>query len=450
MFSEEEELFKSHRALRYPVTMSGSYGFTSDPPTPPDSNEFEAEEAGSTGPSYLLALPPELLLRIMSLADVSDLISLSQVNRTLFGLITTDTIWKRHCAPHTSPAPYSSFFDMYTHLLHREGWLQGVWIGDRQFYGSLLVGRYNPFTGRVELYEVRATRASGSTGDESQFLVWDAVEDQVDDTDLVSHFHPHLGLRPAPLLVRHGHMPPIADQTPPWTMIATEAHAVRVYPLNDDAVAGLPERQVWPSSHIPAVDRTLTMMSRNASIRHPGIGEEPFISKDLFKFFRGEDRSTLNYITIGMLRVVVNGRDVYESFGRLHPELMRRTKEKPLQGLWVGDYSAHGPEYLLLNYEVMENNTVLHAVKITGDPNVPRGEITFRVPDIVNPVRTKTSEDGTTRKYYPAWGQIAGYGFTSSEWTEAEFVWMSDEEIVLRWFLFDRAWKFEWRPRFGE
>lgn len=98
------------------------------------------------------------------------------------------------------------------------------------------------------------------------------------------------------------------------------------------------------------------------------------------------------------------------TYSTLDPVLYTPTAEKPWRGIWVGDYSGHGCEFLLINQLEVEgeedekpltklegeteaafeerflNERVyrgrLEAVKLTGDANVPRGEYTFVADDL--------------------------------------------------------------------
>ncbi|GIL46115.1 hypothetical protein Vafri_3176, partial [Volvox africanus] len=55
------------------------------------------------------------------------------------------------------------------------------------------------------------------------------------------------------------------------------------------------------------------------------------------------------------------------------------TRQRPLAGLWMGVYGPHGPEIISLGYDGRGSGSMIVATKITGDPNVPAGEVTFRV-----------------------------------------------------------------------
>jgi hypothetical protein len=99
------------------------------------------------------------------------------------------------------------------------------------------------------------------------------------------------------------------------------------------------------------------------------------------------------------------------TYSTLDPSLYTPTPTKPWRGIWVGDYSGHGCEFLLLHQPDDEPATDeqlglirsaseseaewerrrmeariyrgrLEAIKLTGDPNIPRGEYTFVVDDL--------------------------------------------------------------------
>lgn len=101
--------------------------------------------------------------------------------------------------------------------------------------------------------------------------------------------------------------------------------------------------------------------------------------------------------------------EVY-TYATLDPYLYTPTPTKPYRGIWVGDYAGHGCEFLLIHQpddpvpfdessifqrqdesveefqRRKEDERIfrgrIEAIKLTGDPNVPRGEYSFIADDI--------------------------------------------------------------------
>jgi len=136
------------------------------------------------------------------------------------------------------------------------------------------------------------------------------------------------------------------------------------------------------------------------------------------------------------------GEEVY-TYATLDPKLYTPTEEKPYRGIWVGDYSGHGCEFLLMNQpddeepfdeesviqredETIEEWNIrkreervyrgsLEAIKLTGDPNVPRGEYTFVADDLSDKVRTATEERFKGARIVRSRGHIAARMFRNGE-----------------------------------
>lgn len=133
------------------------------------------------------------------------------------------------------------------------------------------------------------------------------------------------------------------------------------------------------------------------------------------------------------------------TFSTLDPKLYTPTDDKPFRGIWVGDYSAHGCEFILLHqpddwpgsrfderfarledesdeaFEERKRNAKIYrgelvAIKLTGDPNVPRGEYTFLVEDLDDHDICQ-EEPFVGARVVPSKGHVAGHGYEDSEST---------------------------------
>lgn len=122
-------------------------------------------------------------------------------------------------------------------------------------------------------------------------------------------------------------------------------------------------------------------------------------------------------------------------------------------GVFKGTYSSHGVELVMVT---IEDQRII-ATKLTGDPNVPAGEVTFDV-DLSRPVTDDAqppAEAGncqarelhlpqayearyrnfppTYRARYHGKGQIASHGFVSPQWTPGHFVLFNDDMFGFLW-----------------
>jgi hypothetical protein len=143
-------------------------------------------------------------------------------------------------------------------------------------------------------------------------------------------------------------------------------------------------------------------------------------------------------------RRITLGEEV-STFATLDPAQYTPTPTKPFRGIWVGDYGAHGCEFLWLHqpdddpaaepidvarlegetdesYSNRKRDAAvyrgrLEAVKLTGDANVPRGEYSFVVDDLGEGglVRIETEAPFEGARVVKSRGHIANNGFSNSE-----------------------------------
>lgn len=138
--------------------------------------------------------------------------------------------------------------------------------------------------------------------------------------------------------------------------------------------------------------------------------------------------------------------DSVTTYSTLDPEVYTPSADMPWKGIWVGDYSTHGCEFLVIKQEhdspfddaafdatrtgdetdadfakrradARRYRGSLEAVKLTGDPNVPRGECTFFANDLGEDGYVTTIEDDPFMgaRVVQSKGHIARTGFTNGE-----------------------------------
>lgn len=103
-----------------------------------------------------------------------------------------------------------------------------------------------------------------------------------------------------------------------------------------------------------------------------------------------------------------------------------------LEGLWVGKYGAHGYEMINVTYI----GDTLIAYKVTGDKNVPKGEITFQADlsplseialepiTLTSPASKRWGIEHLVR--FPGKGQVASEGFRNAQWMEGQLIMVGD------------------------
>lgn len=356
----------------------------------------------------------------------------------------SDIIWKRiiqsnvRASPVRSPYPCDSFHRLYAE--HDRLWFlprYKIWFCNRDLPGKMILVRYDDRRGCIEGLELLAVNKG------TRYEQW-----QENNQVTIHTFEPIIRLHiDRPILqfkvgdrdedggfsVRPGanrfadEMPMVLDErlqgmfsnflfNKPLAEEEATARLAKDYPYGD----------VWPPPAIPARQRTRGTISGRYDDSWLRAGDRPLrrdqVSENTFSIRRWIQRGGVPMPPLGAgtafqfdwgnpdIIHMHMGEEIM-TFATLDPALYTPTPTRPWRGIWVGDYSAHGCEFLLIHQpdepeatdaelglsreewecdEAWEkrrldariNRGRLEAIKLTGDPNVPRGEHTFIADDI--------------------------------------------------------------------
>ncbi|EXV05132.1 DUF3506 domain protein [Metarhizium robertsii] len=425
----------------------------------------------------------------------ADLPSVAATCRKLHRQAISDIHWLR-CIQHnvpgltlTNPGPCSSFRELY--IAHDPVWFlpkYKIWFCDRDLTGKLIVVRFDPRRGCIEGYQLVAV------SNRNTFEHWPT------DSQVIIHgFEPQVKLHlDKPVLqfdaqdrqktgnfsVRQGanrfaSEKPMArgNRSDPMFSNFLLTRPLDPEKADEKLAADYPYDHVWPPPTIPARHHVSGARSGQAVIdlsqddrprsrgevsdqtfrirqwmQMPGTPPPPSLIGGQAGSFTGMVQ-VLNGLTDAdnvMLAAGAMGVHIGEeviTYSTLDPVLYTPTSTKPWRGIWVGDYSGHGCEFLLINQpddphvtdaelglvrdadetdEAWERRRReahmyrgrLEAIKLTGDPNVPRGEYTF-VSDDLGPggyVGVATDPPFAGARVVKSKGHVAATGFIQVYW----------------------------------
>ncbi|MCJ1467713.1 hypothetical protein MMC07_006338 [Pseudocyphellaria aurata] len=392
----------------------------------------------------LESLPAEIIDQILTLLPPSSLVNLSGTSKLLRSHSQNDLLWAKfvqenvpNCGRWMSPLPGGSWKDLY--ISHHPYWFlprRKIWVSDRSHQGSTMTGqvviaRYDPRRGCIEAYRLVAEHG------DHHFEPWSW------NSEVIIHtFNPKVSLfldDPVIKLDLGWHrgqnrlQREILMRTGGAESIQSSIALCQTIPV----ALQNPSMALWPPAILPATQRVRNdsqSMFRSSGHRPRSLAEA---SDSTFRI-----RKWLEFGS-GSARV---GEDVM-TFSTILEESYTPTKQKPWQGIWVGDYSGHGCEFMVIIQKDVDcgaapitasrwssqsslttlastefaNDTSdiatselpspsiettvndvdtaleekpseppedgscrgrLEAIKLTGDPNVPRGEYTWIAEDI--------------------------------------------------------------------
>nr|POF02526.1 hypothetical protein CFP56_58157 [Quercus suber] len=493
-----------------------------------------AASMAGTSRASLLALPDELLQHVLRHLDPVSLASVAQTCRRLCQQSYDDLIWQPLVnenlpEPIHEPAPLESFRDLF--IAHHPHWFlprQRIWFADNEHMGKLLLARYQPSTGSIEAHAVTATLRRRPVD-------WEPWEK--DRNVVVIHFAPRMSLdlhQPVLKLEvgspsqdhEENEHPESRAPTPPYakellmrTFEEAGLYASFMFCRTLPEAAITENTNVWPPLRFPALARTRNMTSTSYSAaghrptRLADVSQHNFRLRKWLEYRHRRvpsnmrspgslemDPSALGfvgpYFAAGLSVTSMDGMRLrmpenITTYATLPESCYTPTREKPWQGIWCGDYSGHGCEFVVIRQpdkdeaqplpsgmawlsqwfrggrrgstssnssfvsaqeeveadgephaftiprdmareddETDDQSTThtrdsstgitdgptgrLEAIKLTGDPNIPRGEYTFIAPDIGDGGFIRIADEELFRgaRVVRSAGHIAGPNFT--------------------------------------
>lgn len=383
------------------------------PPTLPHMDSPVAPTSIDAHRAFLTALPAEILSEILSYLPPLSLVALTRACKLLRTHALTDSLWFRFVRenvpyqPDLQNHPVESWKQLYTSL-HPYWFLtrNRLWFSDKAYTGTTMTGnlmliRYDARRQCIEGLRVVARHGIHS------FESWEWKPEVIIHT-----FNPHVGLyADDPIVKIDPGTYAQSDSAQEEVMMNTGYGGIR---SKIALCKGLPSdlqsnaMDLWPPQVIPAKERVRTQSTNLFA----GKGHRPSTASDASdSTFR-----IRKWVESGGVRL---GEDVM-TFSTVAEEYYTASREKPWQGIWVGDYSGHGCEFLLLIQRRVDRASGppkaasgsplrhhhdrkdpryspdlpvepgadgtcagrLEAIKLTGDPNVPRGEYTWVAEDI--------------------------------------------------------------------
>ncbi|CAD6500556.1 BgTH12-06266 [Blumeria graminis f. sp. triticale] len=422
--------------------------------------------------SHLLKLPSELIEEILLYLDPFDLTSIITTCSYLASLARSDALWHFHVQQNVpgikliSPFPCLSYRQLYA--AHFPHWFiprNKVWFGSQDMVGKLIITRYNPVLGQIEGYQLVAERLPTT----SRF--WD------DDGEvLIEDFNPNCRLNLEQPIIsldtleikksgkRFSEATTMKIDWPRQFLPRTSDPSRHLTPyylsLAKENATGNEENhdvQLWPPKLIPARNR-FQIGGPHCNEERPQRYSE--LSEQCFSIQHKINPRIMDNPSMHLCSL---------TYATLDPQLYTPTREKPYRGIWVGDYSGHGCEFLLLhqpdNPDPFDESAVIReidetledfelrkeeeriyrgsieAIKLTGDPNVPRGEHSFIAADISNKGLIYIAKDKAFKgaRVVRSAGHIAADMFQNDHFIECQLILGSYNRLAQHWIGFGQV-----------
>ncbi|EME48786.1 hypothetical protein DOTSEDRAFT_30171 [Dothistroma septosporum NZE10] len=508
----------------------------------------------------LLELPAELLLHILTFLGAAEVTNVAKTCRHLYRQCFDDQVWQPIVNAEvpgktiTSYGPASSFHDLY--VAHHPHWFltrKKIWFSDSEPHGKLLITRYDEQQGVIEAFAAVASRGF------SEMSFWEK------DREVIIHsFHPRISLdfrQPVVRLNVEAQKANPPNDYPSDRSYAPESNYSKETLMETFSEAGLygsfmlcrtlpdsaitEQTKIWPPLSYPATSRARNDSQNNyrsaghrptkaSEVSHNNFRLRKWVeyagrrsSPNMISFTSGIPTALgvgIPYFASGLGSAGGGGMSIrmpedITTYASLPESCYTPTAQKPWQGIWCGDYSGHGCEFIAIIQpdaedmrplprgtgwlqewfkggrrgssssdasfvsarEEMDSTSIvedddsnqagpsdrlvldadtlppaaqtnsgagsigtspgnvpsgrLEAIKITGDPNIPRGHYTFIAPDIGHGGFLRIADEATFRgaRVVRSAGHIAGRGFRSDQYTPSQLILISHNTLAQFW-----------------
>ena len=438
------------------------------------------------------ALPSEVISHICTFLSPVSLTKLSAASHLLRSHALDDLLWEvfvRQNVPIQtslpSPEPARSWRDLY--IAHHPYWFltqHKIWFSDQWNIGGLAIARYDHRRGCIEAYRVLA-------------------QDQIPTSQLWSQ-DPNVHIitfRPEFIIWRQDPIIMLNFQEAKYRNILQKEVNMQI------GVQGAihsslslchripqqlqhPSMSLWPPATIPSQHRVRNESPtkfRKDEQRPRSLSAASDHTFRLRKWL-GPPSRALESASLGRVR------DDVSTWSTLSKESLTPSDRKPWQGIWVGDYSAHGCEFLLVIHvdkkdrprqrairrtstmsglpsgfvfkdeESDEGSTVyemtaadanaescndqqmqepsntgisgrIEAIKLTGDVNIPRGQCSWFADDISDGglIRVADEQEFQGARIVKSMGQIADRGFQDDRYISSQLIMIDDSTLAHYW-----------------
>ncbi|XP_077503945.1 F-box only protein 31-like [Amblyomma americanum] len=278
------------------------------------------------------AFPPEVLAKIFSYLSGKDIAGVAEVCRSFYEASRIENVWRARCAQEFAVKVKHGgnliFKDVYTKLLHKYRYCLGLWQPQVSSYGGLFQVMFDP-----ELVSIVGTEL----------------------------------------------MPPL-DPFITEPLRKKMLFSIPVYRENDEDVICVGGYKGPHEAVILEISKDEFMFKccDSSHHRHPNgkhqelrefLSEHSSVPLDMHQFPHSQEMLLMKFLIL---------RQFDYAFHYKRVRLQAPLTGVPIQpGIFKGTYGTHGVE--LIQIEYIDNCTKLRATKLSGDPNIPSGQVTFEV-----------------------------------------------------------------------